>query len=69
MENFREVNIVTAETNIELFETLNKFTAQMEKHIEQFPAYDYTIELLGGTKGSYKAIITIIKNDKKTELA
>jgi hypothetical protein len=69
MVGFKEVSIITEETNIELFKTLDAFKTRMEEHMEKFPNYAYSIELLGGNKGSYSAEITIIKYDKKTELA
>lgn len=67
---FREVMIVRAETNIELWVTLSNFIYRMEEHIEKFPNYSYAIETLGGKKLAYKAKITITRYEKqKTELA
>lgn len=66
---FREDIILTAETNIELFKSLSDFIDRMDRHIEKFPSYDYSIEALGGEPGNYKARVIIKKYDnKKTEL-
>lgn len=67
---FREQIIIERETNIELFQQLNEFISRMESHIEKFPNYDYSIELLGKNEGTYGANIIIERYDnKKTELA
>jgi hypothetical protein len=66
----KEVTIVSAETNIELFSTLTGFIEKMEVHMEKWPNYSYTIETLGGEPGSYEARVTIIRYDnKEAELA
>ena len=62
---FSEDVVISAETNIELFEVINKFIEQVEKHIEKYPAYGYDIIFLGGDKGDYSAKITIKKDGKK----
>jgi len=64
---YSEEMIVTRGTNIELFQEVNKFITNAEKHIEKFPSYSYDIEFLGGQPGSYSARLIIRKNGNRTE--
>lgn len=65
---FKQQITLKDETNVGLLQRIDRFCERMEKHIEDYPLYDYTVEIVKAEKNYSEAKIIIMKYGREDEI-
>lgn len=65
---FKQEIILKDETSVELMDRINRFCDRMDKHIENYPLYDYSVEIIKAEKKYSEAKVTIMKYGREDEI-